>query len=137
MVLLADTFAGGFEAEAFIETSARNPAIQGGEDVKLPPRTHAKQHFRALPYAEIPEFMRRLRAAASMGARAIEWTVLTASRDSMTLGARRILLLRLLDDVSDDRCSVLVGRLDQERADLRPLLLGEGDGVAGGRGVGG
>jgi hypothetical protein len=67
MVLLADTFAGGFEAEAFIETSARNPAIQGGEDVKLPPRTHAKQHFRALPYAEIPEFMRRLRAANVRG----------------------------------------------------------------------
>lgn len=45
-------------------------------------------HFAALPYAEAPSFMTRLRAKDGLSALALEWTILSAARENMTLGAR-------------------------------------------------
>lgn len=44
-------------------------------------------HHRALPYAEVRKFVARLRQSPSMGAAALEWTILTVSREDMTLAA--------------------------------------------------
>jgi integrase len=44
-------------------------------------------HFRALPYADLPAFMARLRGNNSISARALEWTILTAARTNETIGA--------------------------------------------------
>jgi integrase len=45
------------------------------------------KHFKALPYAELPAFMAKLRDNNSISARALEWTILTAARTNETLGA--------------------------------------------------
>jgi len=43
----------------------------------------------ALPYAELPEFMTKLRAKNGVSARALEFTILTAARTGDTIGATR------------------------------------------------
>jgi integrase len=60
-----------------------NPARwRGNLDVALPAaRKVAKvEHFEALPIDDMPSFMARLAGAAGMGARALEFAILTASR---------------------------------------------------------
>jgi integrase len=74
----------------------RNPAQWRGNLEPLLP-TKAKQakalgfgaHFAALPYAEVPGFMARLRDDNSVVARALEFLVLTAGRTGEVLGAKR------------------------------------------------
>src|ERR1019366_571175 len=41
----------------------------------------------AMPYLDVPGFMVELRGRASVTARALEWTILAASRSDETLGA--------------------------------------------------
>jgi integrase len=48
----------------------------------------AVEHFPALPYAEIPEFMAQLRARKGGVARALEFTVICAVRTGDTVGCR-------------------------------------------------
>ena len=48
---------------------------------------HHPEPHAALPRQEAPAFMARLREAKGVGARALEWTVLTAARSNMTMGA--------------------------------------------------
>lgn len=43
----------------------------------------------ALPYAEIPEFMARVRAGVQVSYKALEFTILTAARTNEAIGARR------------------------------------------------
>ena len=50
-------------------------------------RLKVKTNFAALPFAEMPDFMKRLRAAEGMAALALEVTILCASRTSETLEA--------------------------------------------------
>lgn len=38
------------------------------------------EHFKAMPIDDMHDFMKRLRAAAGQGARALEFAILTASR---------------------------------------------------------
>jgi integrase len=45
-------------------------------------------HHPAMPYRQIPEFMRKLRQIDSVGARALEFVVLTAARSSEVLNAK-------------------------------------------------
>lgn len=71
--------------------SGENPALWKGKlDKLLPkPRKITKVvHQPALPHSEIKSFMTRLRAAAGTGARALEFTILTAARSGETRGAR-------------------------------------------------
>lgn len=65
-----------------------NPAAWRGHLENLlraPPVT--VQHHKAVPYAELPAFMADLRQRDSMAALALQWTILTAARTSMTIFA--------------------------------------------------
>lgn len=69
----------------------KNPAawegnLQDWMSKPVPMQVRTK-HMRALPYDDIPAFMTRLRALDRLGARALEFTVLTAARTGETLGA--------------------------------------------------
>jgi integrase len=46
------------------------------------------EHLAALPYAELPAFMEKLRTLDSIPARALEFTILTAARSGEVTGAR-------------------------------------------------
>jgi integrase len=68
-----------------------NPARWGGHiEHLLPSRTKLKaiKHFAALPYIELPGFMRELRAREGVDARALEFAILTAARSAEVIGAR-------------------------------------------------
>jgi integrase len=63
--------------------SGENPArLRGHLDKLLAKRSKAARvkHHAALPYAQIASFMKRLGAADGMGARALEFAILTAAR---------------------------------------------------------
>lgn len=63
---------------------------RGHLDKVLPARAKVSRvkHHPALPYGEIPVFMARLRAQEGVSARALEFTILTATRTSETIRAR-------------------------------------------------
>jgi integrase len=67
-----------------------NPAQWRGHlDHLLPPRdkVHKIEHHPALPYLELPDFMRELRQRDGVAALALEFLILTATRTSETLDA--------------------------------------------------
>jgi integrase len=69
-----------------------NPARWKGHlDKLLPARSKVApvQHQAAMPYTEVPAFMKRLRLMPGTAARALEFTILTASRTSEVLEAKR------------------------------------------------
>ena len=71
--------------------TGENPARWRGHLEKaLPARNKAKKvkHHAALPIDELPAFMRLLASQTSIGARAFEFTILTATRTSEAIGAR-------------------------------------------------
>jgi len=68
-----------------------NPARwQGHLDQLLPKRSKVQptQHFQAMPYREIGDFMAELREIEGSVARAMEFTILCASRSSEVFGAK-------------------------------------------------
>lgn len=67
-----------------------NPALLKGHlDILLPKRrTLSRGHHRALPVADAPAFMAKLRARPALAARALEFAILTAARTGECLGAR-------------------------------------------------
>jgi len=68
-----------------------NPARWRGHlDKLLPAKTKVTKvrHQPAIPYAALPEFLVSLRAADSISARALEFTILTAARTGETINAR-------------------------------------------------
>jgi integrase len=70
--------------------SGDNPARWKGHLAEvLPARSvSAQPHHAALPYDELPTFMAELRARSGSGARALEFTILTAARSGEVLGAK-------------------------------------------------
>jgi integrase len=69
-----------------------NPARwQGHLEHALPSKSRLAKvnHHAALPYAELPDFMRRLRERDGVAAKALEFTVLTAARTNEVIGAHR------------------------------------------------
>lgn len=67
-----------------------NPARwKGNLDVRLaqPSKVASVQHHAALPYDEMGNFMAELRKVEGMGARALEFSILTASRSGEVRGA--------------------------------------------------
>ncbi len=68
-----------------------NPARWKGLLDKMlpaPGKITKTDHHRALPYKELPAFMTRLSEQQGMGARALEFTILTASRSGEVRGAK-------------------------------------------------
>jgi integrase len=65
---------------------AHNPAAEIRDE--LPERRKAdREHFRVIPYAEVPALIAQLRKVPGRAARAIEFGVLTAARPGETRGA--------------------------------------------------
>lgn len=69
--------------------SGENPARwKGNLEHLLPPqRKGPKQHHPAMPYEEAPAFFRRLQEEASVSAKALQFTILTAARTGEAIGA--------------------------------------------------
>jgi integrase len=69
--------------------AGENPARWRGHlDKLLPARSKVRQHLAALPYAELPGFIAALREQEGIAARALEFTILTATRVGETRFAR-------------------------------------------------
>jgi integrase len=71
--------------------TGENPAVWRGHLQNLLPKPRAVkkvEHHKALPYRGLPDFMALLRSRPSISARALEFTILTATRRSEVLGAR-------------------------------------------------
>lgn len=71
--------------------AGENPARWRGHLQNLlpnPAKIRRVQHHAALPYAEIGAFMRSLRVQEGIGAIALQFLILTATRTSETIGAR-------------------------------------------------
>lgn len=70
--------------------TGENPARWRGHLAVILPKPTAVtkvENFAALPYAELPSFMAALRSRHGEAARALEFTIYTAARTGMTLGA--------------------------------------------------
>ena len=69
--------------------SGENPAAWRGNLRNLLPKRQRLQrgHQPAMPYADVPAFVERLRQSDAMAARALEFTILTVARSGETLGA--------------------------------------------------
>lgn len=67
-----------------------NPAAWAGHLENLLPRRAklSRGHQAALAYEQIPDFMEKLRQVDTLGARALELTILTVSRTGETIGMR-------------------------------------------------
>jgi integrase len=68
-----------------------NPARWRGHlDKLLPPPSKIRrvEHLAALPYADLPSFLGRLRQRDAIAARALEFLILTAARTSEVIGVR-------------------------------------------------
>ncbi|MDP1591336.1 MAG: site-specific integrase [Prosthecobacter sp.] len=74
----------------FIAADAANPARWRGHlDHLLPPRSKlSRRHHAALPWEQLPSFMRELRERGGTAPRALEWCILTAARLGEALGTR-------------------------------------------------
>ncbi|HEY6255013.1 MAG TPA: integrase arm-type DNA-binding domain-containing protein [Xanthobacteraceae bacterium] len=71
--------------------SGENPAVwRGHVENLLPKRSKVRTviHHPALPYADLPVFMAKLRTQPGVGARALEFTVATVARSGQTFLAR-------------------------------------------------
>jgi integrase len=67
-----------------------NPARWRGHlDQLLPRRSKVRtiKHYSAMPYAEVPAFLKLLRERDSVSAKTLEFTILTAARTGETIGA--------------------------------------------------
>jgi integrase len=67
-----------------------NPARWRGHLSEMLPaksKIHRVEHHKAIPYPELPAFMQRLRTFDSISARALETTILCATRTNETIGA--------------------------------------------------
>lgn len=75
-------------AAGHIAGAWENPARWKGHLAhRLPKRQKLiRGHFKAMPYKDAPAFVQLIRTKDSMGARALEWTILTVAREGMTIG---------------------------------------------------
>lgn len=94
-----------------------NPARWKGHlDKILPPPARVRQvrHFPALPYSDMPAFMVALRKRLGVDARALEFTILTAARTSMVVGAQWA-------EIDGDLWTVPADRMKARRDHVVPL----------------
>jgi integrase len=61
--------------------------VKDGMPLPAPSKARRVKHHKALPYAELPDFMARLRSLDSISARALEFTILTAARTGEVIEA--------------------------------------------------
>jgi hypothetical protein len=77
-------------AKARAHCSGENPFRWRGHLDKLLPKRAllTRGHHKAMPFAEVPVFVGRLRAMQGVSPRALEFAILTAARSGEVLGAR-------------------------------------------------
>jgi integrase len=70
--------------------SGENPAAWRGHLENLLPKRQklARRHHAAMPYADVPAFVARLRGRDAVAAMVLEFTILTAARSGEALGAQ-------------------------------------------------
>jgi integrase len=78
-------------ADGHIPEDRPNPARwRGWLEYKLPAATRGEdKHFAAMPYKDVPSFLRRLRVSGAGSAAALEFVILTGVRVNEALGAKR------------------------------------------------
>lgn len=82
-----DKVIGYAEQMEYRDPDKGNPASRDKvETIFTKPNQPQENHYKALPYAELPGFLARLRDRVGMSARALEFTILTAAR---TIESRR------------------------------------------------
>lgn len=99
--------------------TGENPARWRGHlDLLLPKPTDVSKvaHFSALAVSDIPKFMAELRAASGAAARALEFTILTAARTGMVVGASPNEI-----DMDTSTWEVPAERMKSARPHLAPL----------------
>jgi len=98
--------------------SGENPARWRGHlDHLLPKRSKlSRGHFAAMPYADVPAFIARLREAPSMASLALEFAILTAGRTTEVLQARWAEF-----DLKDTVWTVPAERMKAKRSHRVPL----------------
>lgn len=76
-------------AQAHGWRTGENPARWKGhlEYVLAPRRKELKTHLAAMPFYDVPQFLRSLRGREAMAARALEFQILTAARSGEAIGA--------------------------------------------------
>lgn len=80
-----------FEDAIFRKLADRNPAQAILRKMREGATRREETHFAALNYADVPDFVAKLRAFERVGIatrRALEWTILTGARTGETLGAK-------------------------------------------------
>ena len=80
--------------------------------------TVKRGHFAALPYADIPAFMTRLRLMNSVAARALEFLILTGTRSKETRGAKWIEV-----DLVAGTWTIPIERLKNAKAAKQPFVV--------------
>ena len=111
-------------ARGLIGPHEANPARWRGHLDKLLPKRQklTRGHHAAMPFADVPQFMARLRKRDSVAALALEFTILTAARTGETLGAR-------WDEIDFERCVWTVPADSHERWPRAPRrVVGPGAG---------
>jgi integrase len=89
------------------DNPARRPKL-------LPKRKRTRQHFTAMPYAEISSLMQRLRNVEGIAPRALEFLILTATRTNEVLGAH-------WDEIGGDTWTIPGERTKSGKAHRVPL----------------
>lgn len=75
-------------ARGYRPSAVPNPArLKGHIEHMAPPVPKSEVHHPALPYAELPQLMKELRAITTNESRALQWTILNAVRTSDTIDA--------------------------------------------------
>ena len=105
-------------AKVMKHRDGENPATWRGNLVHLlPPRPKLQRgHMPALPFELVPGLMVKLAGCRGMSARALEFTILTVARETMTLEATWL-------EMGDDLWTLDKGRM-KERAFRQPLSTG-------------
>jgi integrase len=96
-----------------------NPARWRGHCESLlpkPSKVKKVQHHAALPYNDLPDFMKRLAEQQGVAARALEFTILTAARTGEAIGARPAEF-----DLSHKTWTVPAGRMKAGREHRVPM----------------
>lgn len=94
-----------------------NPARWRGHLDKVLPKPSSVrkvEHYKALPYDEIPEFMAKLAGQPGVAARALEFTILTAARTGEVIAAQR-------EEFDADLWTVPADRMKAKREHRVPL----------------
>lgn len=97
--------------------SGPNPALWRGHLSNLlpkPTKVRAVKHHTALPYQEVPEFIKRLRAMEGIAPMALEFAILTAARTGEIIGAT-------WDEIDGDQWAIPAERMKAGKTHRVPL----------------